>query len=94
MIAWWKALFRNDELDIFFPDRKIQPVKYFLFACIRFTQSIVLGLLIGIFLMAGALALLGNGSFGLKILGLCLIVCTVGGLVWLQIDEGSSRRSE
>ena len=94
MLAWWKALFADEELDKFFPDSKKHPQKYFFYVCIRFVQTIVLGLLIGILLIAGVLALLGNGTLELKILGLCVIVLTGGGVVWLQMDENGSRRSK
>ncbi len=94
MFAWWKALFGGEELDEFFPDCKKHPVKYFFCVCIRFVQTIVLGMLIGCFLIAGVLALLGNGTLELKILGSCLIVLTGGGVIWLQMYENGSRRSK
>ena len=92
MLAWWKALFGDEELDDFFPDSKKHPVKCFLYVCLRIIQTIVPAMVVQMFLIFGVLAILGNGTIGLKILGLCLIVLTMSGVVWLQMDENSPRR--
>ena len=94
MMFFWTVIVRGQDCTKYFPMLEKHPVKYHLWGCYRFLQTLVVGMLLGAVLIGGAAFFLAHGTEATKAVGSPLVVALLIGFIVTVIGGRSTKKKK